>query len=86
LQLTEDPPLTTEPNAMPTESKARILVVDDDLGVRRMSERLLGAEGYEVVGMGDGTAGHDAATPDFRKASSANIVNTHRIRNRATCS
>lgn len=38
---------------MPTNRKACILVVDDDEGVRRMLERALTAEGYEMVGAAD---------------------------------
>jgi len=51
-----------EPEQMPTERKARILVVDDEPSVRHMLERVLGAEGYEVVGMEDGAAGLTAAS------------------------
>jgi DNA-binding response OmpR family regulator len=47
---------------MPTEPKARILVVDDEAAVRHMLERALTAEGYEVVGMADGAAGLTAAS------------------------
>jgi len=37
-------------------SAARVLVVDDDLGVRRMLERSLGAEGFDVDAAADGGA------------------------------
>lgn len=39
----------------PDAATARVLVVDDVLAVRRMLERVLTQEGYEVVGASDGT-------------------------------
>jgi PleD family two-component response regulator len=36
---------------------ARILVVDDELGVREGCRKILAAEGYEAVTAGDGKAG-----------------------------
>ncbi len=36
---------------------ARILVVDDDRGARRIVQALLGSDGHEVVGAGDGVEG-----------------------------
>jgi len=47
---------------MPTERKARLLVVDDERTVRHMLERVLTAEGYEIVGLEDGAAGLTAAS------------------------
>ena len=37
--------------------RARILVVDDELGVREGCRKILAAEGYEVMTAGDGAAG-----------------------------
>src|SRR4051794_24612005 len=54
--------LQIEPEQMPTERRARILVVDDEPSIRHMLERVLGAEGYEVVAMEDGAAGLTAAS------------------------
>ena len=41
----------------PSGTSARILVVDDELGVREGCRKILAAEGYEVVTAGDGKAG-----------------------------
>ena len=43
--------------AADTASPARILVVDDELGVREGCRKILASEGYEVVTAGDGKAG-----------------------------
>jgi two-component system response regulator MprA len=46
----------------------RVLVVEDDAAVRRMLERSLGAEGFEVTGAADGGLGlaaAEASTPDL---------------------
>jgi two-component system response regulator MprA len=46
----------------------RVLVVEDDAAVRRMLERSLGAEGFEVTGAADGgraLAAVEGATPDL---------------------
>ncbi len=46
----------------------RVLVVEDDVAVRRMLERHLGAVGYEVTGAADGgaaLAAAEAETPDL---------------------
>jgi two-component system, cell cycle sensor histidine kinase and response regulator CckA len=56
-------PLTAEPKAQPLEGsaenaaarrRARILVVDDEDGVRTVVSRILQAEGYELLGARDG--------------------------------
>jgi CheY-like chemotaxis protein len=47
--------------AMALEQPARILVVDDHEGIRRLLERVLAGEGYEVVGLESGLAGLEAA-------------------------
>ena len=39
------------------QPEARILVVDDELGIREGCRKILAAEGYEVVTAGDGKAG-----------------------------
>ena len=44
-------------SAPATHPPARILVVDDELGVREGCRKILAAEGYEVVTAGDGKAG-----------------------------
>jgi two-component system response regulator MprA len=46
----------------------RVLVVEDDAAVRRMLERSLGAEGFEVAGAADGgaaLAATESAVPDL---------------------
>jgi two-component system response regulator MprA len=46
----------------------RVLVVEDDAAVRRMLERSLGAEGFEVTGAADGgraLAAAEGSTPDL---------------------
>jgi two-component system phosphate regulon sensor histidine kinase PhoR len=43
--------------APPVRAPARILVVDDELGVREGCRKILAAEGYEAVTAGDGKAG-----------------------------
>ncbi len=46
----------------------RVLVVEDDAAVRRMLERSLGAEGFDVIGAADGgraLAAAEGATPDL---------------------
>jgi two-component system response regulator MprA len=46
----------------------RVLIVEDDAAVRRMLERSLGAEGFEVAGAADGGAAlalADGAVPDL---------------------
>lgn len=47
---------------MTPDRRARILIVDDDEGVRRVVVRALQEEGYEVVAVNDGQAAFDAAT------------------------
>src|SRR3712207_7928556 len=46
---------------MRAERSRRILVVDDEPAVRRLIERALEPEGYEVVAVADGQAGLTAA-------------------------
>jgi two-component system, OmpR family, response regulator MprA len=49
-------------------AEAAILVVDDDAPIRRMLERTLGAEGYDVVSASDGgsaLAAIEASAPDL---------------------
>ncbi|MBS1677843.1 MAG: response regulator transcription factor [Actinobacteria bacterium] len=46
----------------------RVLIVEDDAAVRRMLERSLGAEGFEVTGVADGgaaLASIEASAPDL---------------------
>src|SRR5207244_1665100 len=48
--------------------RAEVLVVEDDRAVRRMLERTLAAEGYEVMGVSDGgaaLASIERAAPDL---------------------
>src|ERR1700733_5069251 len=57
----------TPPKAPPTESMPRVLVVDDDPPLRRMLERTLAAEGYEVSVAAEGGASlaeAERAAPD----------------------
>lgn len=41
------------------DSKPRVLLIDDDAVIRRVAERHLGADGYDVIGVGDAEAGLD---------------------------
>jgi two-component system, OmpR family, phosphate regulon sensor histidine kinase PhoR len=45
------------PESAPLRGSARILVVDDELGVREGCRKILASEGYDVVTAGDGKAG-----------------------------
>ena len=47
----------SQPAAAGPAERARILVVDDELGVREGCRKILAAEGYDVVTAGDGKAG-----------------------------
>jgi CheY-like chemotaxis protein len=47
---------------MPTARPARILIIDDEPGVRALLLRALQHAGYEVTAMNDGAAGLNAAT------------------------
>jgi two-component system, OmpR family, phosphate regulon sensor histidine kinase PhoR len=51
----------SEPAARPSNA-ARILVVDDELGVREGCRKILASEGYEVITAGDGKAGLEQFT------------------------
>jgi two-component system, chemotaxis family, chemotaxis protein CheY len=44
--------------------KARILVVDDDPGIRALCSAVLGAEGYDVTEAADGREGFERAVTD----------------------
>jgi two-component system, OmpR family, phosphate regulon sensor histidine kinase PhoR len=50
-------PEAARPAAAPPRPRSRILVVDDELGIREGCRKILSAEGYEVVTAGDGKAG-----------------------------
>jgi DNA-binding response OmpR family regulator len=47
-------PITSVPDQMPVFRRAHILVVDDDLSIRRVNAGLLLRSGYEVGTAGDG--------------------------------
>ena len=55
-----DPAASPAPSSSPRQEPARaerILVVDDELGVREGCRKILAAEGYDVLTAGDGKAG-----------------------------
>lgn len=56
---TASPPVVPAP-AKPVRPKARILLMDDDSGVRLVMERILAHAGYEVYGTRDGQEAVDA--------------------------
>ena len=53
----------------------RVLIVEDDAAVRRMLERSLGAEGFEISGAADGGAANvHAFTPSAEYLQSFNRI------------
>ncbi len=50
--------------ALPADRRRRILVVDDDPGIRALCAAVLGAEGYEVTEAADGREGLTRALSD----------------------
>ncbi len=57
-------PDSPQHGAEPVERPWRILVVDDDPGIRALCSAVLGAEGHEIVEAADGREGLARATSD----------------------